>query len=125
MHAPHISEQVVPFLLPQRDALLQAIIERAGYLDLIEVENAQHEQKQPLASLPQELAHFDLANLQDRPIQAQILELLLLHREDRRFTSCVLIHGMGGTGKTVTAVAGKKLSLRVISPSGAHSSFFF
>eukprot|EP00935_MAST-01C_sp_MAST-1C-sp1_P002419 g2419.t1 len=89
----------------ERDALLQAIIERAGYLDLIEVENAQHEQKQPLASLPQELAHFDLANLQDRPIQAQILELLLLHREDRRFTSCVLIHGMGGTGKTVTAVA--------------------
>ena len=32
-------------------------------------------------------------------------ELLLMPKEHERFTSCVLIHGMGGTGKTVTAVA--------------------
>ena len=38
-------------------------------------------------------------------MQAQLVELLLLPKEDRRFTSCVVIHGMGGTGKTVTAVA--------------------
>ena len=43
--------------------------------------------------------------MQDRPIQAEILRLLLLPKSDRRFTSCVLLHGMGGTGKTVTAVA--------------------
>ena len=33
------------------------------------------------------------------------MTLLVLRREDERFTSCVVIHGMGGTGKTVTAVA--------------------
>mgnify|MGYP004278706475 CR=1 FL=1 len=32
---------------------------------------------------------------------AELVELLVLPRADSRFTSCVLVHGMGGTGKTV------------------------
>ena len=38
-------------------------------------------------------------------MQTELVELLLLRKEAERFTSCVLVHGMGGTGKTVTAVA--------------------
>jgi hypothetical protein len=55
--------------------------------------------------MPQEIGHFDLESLQDRPVQAELVELLVLPKDDQRFTSCVLVHGMGGTGKTVTAVA--------------------
>ena len=33
------------------------------------------------------------------------MTLLLLPRNDSQFTSCIAVHGMGGTGKTVTAVA--------------------
>ena len=36
---------------------------------------------------------------------AELTEVLLLPHDDERFTSCVVVHGMGGTGKTVTAVA--------------------
>jgi hypothetical protein len=56
-------------------------------------------------------------------VQAELIALLLLHSSDERFTSCVLVvHGMGGTGKTVTAVAGNHGSF--VGPSGAHSLFF-
>ena len=48
---------------------------------------------------------FVLDALFERPVQAKLVELLLLQQGDRSFTSCVLVHGMGGTGKTVTAVA--------------------
>jgi hypothetical protein len=58
-----------------------------------------------LATVPQEIGHFDLESFQDRPVQAELIELLVLPKGDQRFTSCVLVHGMGGTGKTVTAVA--------------------
>ena len=33
------------------------------------------------------------------------MALLLLPKSDQRFTSCVLVHGMGGTGKTVSGAA--------------------
>jgi SpoVK/Ycf46/Vps4 family AAA+-type ATPase len=38
-------------------------------------------------------------------VQAELMELLLLEKDGAGFTTNVLIHGMGGTGKTVTAVA--------------------
>ena len=58
-----------------------------------------------LAAVPAEVNRFVLDALFERPVQATLVELLLLPRADRTFTSCVLVHGMGGTGKTVTAVA--------------------
>ena len=35
----------------------------------------------------------------------ELQELVLLPKSDERWTSCMLIHGMGGTGKTVAALA--------------------
>ena len=52
-----------------------------------------------LAAVPAAIAHFTLDTLFERPVQAELVELLLLPKEAERFTSCVLIHGMGGTGK--------------------------
>ena len=88
----------------ERDAMLQSVIERAGFQDLLRVE-AKVEQKQQLAVLPVEVGHFDLDSFHDRPVQTQLMELLLLPKDDVRFTSCVLVHGMGGTGKSVMVVA--------------------
>ena len=85
----------------ERDALLQAVIARAGFKDLVESEEAEQGQEQPLAQLPEEISRFDLDNFRDRPVQTELVALLLLPKEDQRFASCVLIHGMGGTGKTV------------------------
>ena len=83
------------------------MVDRARFTDLLEMsEEAHRAQKQRrLATLPAELARFDLGNFCDRPVQADLMGLLLLQKADRRFTSCVLVHGMGGTGKTVTTVA--------------------
>eukprot|EP00935_MAST-01C_sp_MAST-1C-sp1_P002181 g2181.t1 len=89
----------------ERDALLQAVISRAGFKDLVESEEAERGQEQPLATLPEELGHFSLDNFRDRAVQADLVALLLLPKGDPSFASCVLVHGMGGTGKTVTAVA--------------------
>ena len=52
-----------------------------------------------------QLSHFNLDNFHDREVQAELVALLLLPKDDPSFASCVLVHGMGGTGKTVTAVA--------------------
>ena len=79
-----------------------------GFTDLVESEQARDEgrqQQRQLATIPQELAHLSLENFRDRPVKAELTELLLLQKEDERFATCLLIHGMGGTGKTVTAVA--------------------
>ena len=89
----------------ERDALLQAVIDRSGFKDLVESEEAERGQEQPLATLPEELGHFSLDNFRDRAVQADLVALLLLPKGDPSFASCVLVHGMGGTGKTVTAVA--------------------
>ena len=84
----------------ERDALLQAVVERSGYLELIrEEEEQQGGQKRLLAALPHELSHFDLEQYRDRPVQGEVAELLVTPETDRSFTSCVLLHGMGGTGK--------------------------
>lgn len=58
-----------------------------------------------LAAVPAEINHFALDALFERPVQAELVGLLLLPNGGAHFTSCVLVHGMGGTGKTVTAVA--------------------
>eukprot|EP00935_MAST-01C_sp_MAST-1C-sp1_P001090 g1090.t1 len=89
----------------ERDALLQAVIERANFQDLVESEGAERGQEQRLATLPEDLSRFDLDNFRDRDVQADLVALLLLPKGDPSFASCVLVHGMGGTGKTVTAVA--------------------
>jgi hypothetical protein len=90
----------------ERDGMLQSLIERAGFKDLLEsARNASTTASVELATMPQEIGHFDLESFQDRPVQAELMDLLVLPKEDQHFTSCVLIHGMGGTGKTVTAVA--------------------
>ena len=34
-------------------------------------------------------------------MQATLIDVLLLPKDDQRWTSCVRVHGMGGTGKTV------------------------
>ena len=82
----------------ERDALLQAVIDRSGFTDLLEAEGAQKE-KQKLAILPSSLSHFNLELYHERPVHTAILEALLLRNSDRNFSSCVLIYGMGGTGK--------------------------
>jgi hypothetical protein len=90
----------------ERDGMLQSLIERAGFRELLEsARSASTTASVELATVPQEIGHFDLESFQDRPVQAELVELLVLPKEDQRFTRCVLIHGMGGTGKTVTAVA--------------------
>jgi hypothetical protein len=90
----------------ERDGMLQSLIERAGFKELLEsARNASTTTSVELATVPQEIDHFDLESLQDRPVQAELVALLVMPKDDQRFTSCVLIHGMGGTGKTVTAVA--------------------
>jgi hypothetical protein len=90
----------------ERDGMLQSLIERAGFKDLLEnARNVSTADVVELATVPQEIGHFDLESFQDRPVQAEVIELLTLPKDDQRFTSCVLVHGMGGTGKTVTAVA--------------------
>jgi hypothetical protein len=86
--------------------MLQTLIEHAGFKALLESahESAAHTSKQ-LAKVPDEIQHFDLESFHDRPVQTALVELLLLPKQDKRFTSCVVVHGMGGTGKTVTVVA--------------------
>ena len=64
--------------------------------------------------------HFDLELHRDRAVQKELMELLLLPRHDHRFTTCVLIHGMGGTGKAGEwAPSAFVLSDRIISHSAA------
>ena len=58
-----------------------------------------------LAAVPSAISHVALDALYERPVQAEVVQLLLLPSSHKRFTSCVVVHGMGGTGKTVTAVA--------------------
>jgi hypothetical protein len=90
----------------ERDGMLQSLIERAGFKGLLEsARNASSADVVELATVPQEIGHFDLESFRDRPVQTELVKLLVLPKDDPHFTSCVLIHGMGGTGKTVTAVA--------------------
>ena len=78
-------------------------MERAGFKELFL--QASQNQTEMLAKVPDEVHHFALETFYERPVQADLVRLLLLPKDDMHFTSCILIHGMGGTGKTVTAVA--------------------
>jgi hypothetical protein len=91
----------------ERDGMLHTLIEQAGFKALLEGARAPVTTTKPkeLAKVPAEIQHFDLRTLHDRPVQTALVELLLLPKQDKRFTSCVVVHGMGGTGKTVTTVA--------------------
>ena len=77
--------------------MLRTVIERAGFKELFE--SSRSKADTVLAKVPLEVAHFALDALFERPVQAELVQLLLLPRTDRRFTSCVVVHGMGGTGK--------------------------
>ena len=86
--------------------MLKTVLERSGFLEAYQAARAGAGAKaEALASVPATIAHVLLDALFERPVQAEVTELLLLPKEDSRFTSSVLVHGMGGTGKTVTAVA--------------------
>jgi hypothetical protein len=88
----------------ERDGMLQTLIEHAGFKALFESAQASASTKE-LAKVPTEIQHFDLESFHDRPVQTALVKHLLLPKQDERFTSCVVMYGMGGTGKTVTAVA--------------------
>ena len=50
-------------------AMLQAVIERVGYRDLVRHQDAGVEKKKLYAALPQELSRFDLERYRDQPVQ--------------------------------------------------------
>ena len=77
--------------------MLRTVIERAGFKELFE--SSRSKADAVLAKVPSAVSHFALDALFERPVQAELVELLLLTKEAERFTSCVLVHGMGGTGK--------------------------
>ena len=77
--------------------MLRTVIERAGFKELFE--SSRSKADAVLAKVPSAVSHFALDALFERPVQAELVQLLLLPKEAERFTSCVLVHGMGGTGK--------------------------
>ena len=77
----------------------QTLIERAGFKALYKSSESQGE---ALAAVPHEIDHFALESFFERSVQAELVQLLLLKPSSPGFMSCVLVHGMGGTGKTVT-----------------------
>ena len=84
----------------ERDGMLRTVVEKAGFAQLYAAsQEGAGSEAEALAAVPGSVAHFALDALFERPVQAELVELLLLPKEDRRFASCVLIHGMGGTGK--------------------------
>jgi hypothetical protein len=89
----------------ERDGMLVTLIEHAGFKALYDARAPATATAKELAKVPTEIQHIDLERFHDRPVQAALVELLLLPKQDERFTSCVVMQGMGGTGKTVTTVA--------------------
>ena len=86
----------------ERDGMLKTVVARAGFANLFASAQTSSDSKtETLAAVPSTISHFALDALFERPVQAALVELLLLQQGDRNFTSCVLVHGMGGTGKTV------------------------
>ena len=77
--------------------MLRTVIERTGFKELFE--SSRSNADAVLAKVPSALSHFALDALVERPVQAELTGLLLLQQGNKRYTSCVLIHGMGGTGK--------------------------
>ena len=83
----------------ERDGMLRTVVERSGFRELWELAQEGENSKANLAAVPSTVAHFALDALFERPVQRELVSLLLLPQSDERFTSCVLIYGMGGTGK--------------------------
>ena len=106
--------------------MLKTLIARAGLKPLFDASRQASSQAQlsKLAKVPASLDHvsglprhrrirsytltflvcavhhqFGLDSLYERPVQTELTELLLLSKADERFTSCVVVHGMGGSGK--------------------------
>ena len=84
----------------ERDGMLKTVVDRAGFAQIYaSSQKAAGSKADGLATMPATLSHFALDALFERPVQAKLVELLLLPKDDQHFTNCVLVHGMGGTGK--------------------------
>ena len=84
----------------ERDGMLKTVVERSGFAQLYaSAQEGAGTKADGLAAVPSALSHFALDALFKRPVQAELVELLLLAKDDHRFANCVLVHGMGGTGK--------------------------
>ena len=81
--------------------MLKTMVERAGFAELFVQVQKDDNSEAKLAAVPAAASHFGFDVLYERPVQAQLVKLLLLPKQNKQFMSCVLIHGMGGTGKTV------------------------
>ena len=68
--------------------MLRTVIERTGFKQLFE--SSRSKADAVLAKVPSALSHFALDALFERPVQTELVELLLLPKEAQRFTSCVL-----------------------------------
>ena len=82
----------------ERDGMLMTVIERGGHKEAFERSKAEAHQAMnskpaELAIVPAEVRHFNNDALFDRPVQAELVSLLLLPKWDTRFKSCVVIHG--------------------------------
>ena len=89
--------------------MLRTVVAVAGFKQLFESAQTaagSASQADALAAVPLAIAHVALEAYHPRPVQAQLVRALLAPRDEQQtFANCVLIHGMGGTGKTVMAVA--------------------
>ena len=84
--------------------MLKTVVDRSGFAQIYaSSQEGAGSEHGALAAVPGAVAHFALDALFERPVQAELVELLLLPKDDRRFASCVLVHGMGGAGKPRTA----------------------
>ena len=106
LHGPDVYAQLcqrwgqsppVILVTAERDGMLRTVIKRAGFKELFE--SSRSKADAVLATVPSAASHFALDALFERPVQAEVGELLLLPKEDKRWTSCMVVHGMGGSGK--------------------------
>ena len=103
---------------PAHLARLKTVVDRAGFAQLYaSSQEGAGSELGALAAVPAAVAHFALDALFERPVQAELVALLLLPKHHERFTSCVLVHGMGGSvrqrlpGSAEQAHAGQSLQL--------------
>ena len=81
-------------------SMLRTVIERSGFVQMyMSLQDGAGSNANTLATVPHAVPHAVADALFERPVQAEVVELLLLPRTNDRFTSCLLVHGMGGTGK--------------------------
>jgi hypothetical protein len=59
----------------ERDGMLQTLVERAGFKELLGTGQAKADADE-LAKIPHELQHFSLESFHDRPVQAELVELV-------------------------------------------------